>query len=372
MSEPKGGIRGDAGWRRHRPPIASVSRSTESKGRSLTHVERDAMGHNASRLRHSDWRYSRSTRWSWYKQRRRDLEVVFRSRHCVEGAPIARAGEMDAIALAMAFHLQAHEGAGQLRSSLEAWFEEILPSHLRLQDEEPDLDEVAKEVSSRRRDITAIRAGILLRVTWDERCRLGLRTIRPSDLTATEFRTALKQRKQAQDRQRSERNRRRKGQDFRNDYRWQGDQEPWLFLGVSRATWYRSKKAGTLRKLVADCTIAVPGWLSAFCAKHDLGSTSKPKASPTSRETSASQLDVVSSSANALVSPSRKTPAHGKGAGKCSRPLPASSILPPIFEFLEDESDGDWWGPASAKEHTTQYALKPLRTSANYHYRRAA
>lgn len=315
-----------------------------------TMKDRDLAGHFSTAIREADWKAHRKSWWTWTGQRRHDLDAIFAARYQSEGTSMPMGEEMEAVARAMAFHLQATEGPEHTLVGLVDWFEDVIPCRLRHQNEEPDLEEIARAVAHRRFDITAIRSGQLLQVTWEERCRLRLRTIRPCDLSPVEFRVAARQRKLEQDRERAERTRRRLRKKVRAAYRWQADSEPWLYLGVSRKTWYRHKRARTLGTLVSACTIKVPMWLVECCRSLDQ-----------ERDTSSSRIDVVSESADALVSPPF---VEGSGIAE-SELLPPAKAYPTTSSYnAAHQRDIEGRECATAMTHSANDMLCPVRVSS--------
>jgi len=327
--------------------------------------DRDLAGHFSSEIREEKWKERRKTWWSWYGQRRHDLDAVFKARYCADGSALPNSQEMEAVARAMAFHLQAYEGSERMHFSLEEWFEAVIPCGLRVLGDEPDLDEIAADVSHRRRDITAISAGQLLRVTWEERCRLRLRTIRPCDLTPAEFRVAAQQRKREQDRDRARRTRRRQRKPERVDYRWEGEREPWLDLGISRSTWTRAKRRGDLCRHVAACPIPVADWLVSFCRGHDLEVAKRYTDTVLLRDQSTSRLDVVSESADALSSSVVATSLEEThGGGEAQVGTAKASLTPPLRKAAND-SDLEGKARSEAGEHDVRDAHCPLRVATH-------
>lgn len=343
--------------------VARPKRSSALLIVDRTLKDRDLAGHFSSEIREEKWKERRKTWWSWYGQRRHDLDAVFKARYCADGSALPNFQEMEAVARAMAFHLQAYEGSERMRFSLEEWFEAVIPCGLRMLGDEPDLDEITADVSHRRRDITAISAGQLLRVTWEERCRLRLRTIRPCDLTPAEFRVAAQQRKREQDRDRARRTRRRQRKPERAEYRWQSEREPWLYLGVSRKTWFRRKAIGTLCSLVSNCSIDVPDWLTSFCRHHDLRVAEAHIDAALRRDTSASRLDEVSESADALVSPVEATSLEESDGGGEAQVETAKASLTPPFRKAANDSDIEGKARGEAGERSGRDPRCPPRVA---------
>jgi hypothetical protein len=109
---------------------------------------------------------------------------------------------------------------------------------------EDDARELRLEINSMpmwQRKPRAMTLGERLRVTYGERARLQLRTIGPCDMTEAAMALMRKQKKRQQDRLR----RQLQGQQSRADYlaaHNKSKEQPWLALGISRATWYRQIK----------------------------------------------------------------------------------------------------------------------------------
>lgn len=117
----------------------------------------------------------------------------------------------------------------------------------------PCIDEIASpirlKVEGRRCDLNADDAAALLGVSFEERQRLGLRTIGCCDLTPEEFREARKEAKRKRDRERLAEKRQAK----RPRSQALMQVKPWETEGISRRTWYRRQKAnGTETSLCAQ------------------------------------------------------------------------------------------------------------------------
>jgi hypothetical protein len=88
---------------------------------------------------------------------------------------------------------------------------------------------------------SAAKLGHALKLTLDDRERLGIKTIRPYDLTAREFRAYQKKRK----RMNVTKRRRAQGKRTREQYftdlalASKSSAKPWLLIGISRPTYYR-------------------------------------------------------------------------------------------------------------------------------------
>jgi hypothetical protein len=83
--------------------------------------------------------------------------------------------------------------------------------------------------------------GERLQVTYAERVRLQLRTIGPCDMTEAAMALIRKQKKRQQDRLRRQLGGAKSRAVYLANHRTSKEQ-PWLALGISRATWYRQIK----------------------------------------------------------------------------------------------------------------------------------
>ena len=93
------------------------------------------------------------------------------------------------------------------------------------------------------RKIKAAPLGEKLGLTYREREALGIRTIRPGDLTPEQFQEKRREKRREKDRARKLRRRRRTGAKSRVVYRATSlsRQKPWERLGISRRTWERRR-----------------------------------------------------------------------------------------------------------------------------------
>jgi hypothetical protein len=92
------------------------------------------------------------------------------------------------------------------------------------------------------RKIRAAQLGEKLNLTYREREALGIRTIRPGDLTPEQFEERRKEKRRAKKRAQKQRARRKAGVKSRIDSL--SRQKPWQQEGISRATWYRKRVTG--------------------------------------------------------------------------------------------------------------------------------
>lgn len=106
------------------------------------------------------------------------------------------------------------------------------------------VEEFIKEARKRRRMMTADGVAGLLRVTWDERQKLGLRTIGACDMTKDERKAVAFQRKRDKDRKAKAEKRKAEGRQSRASYEANSlsKQKPWELEGISRSTYYRRRK----------------------------------------------------------------------------------------------------------------------------------
>ena len=93
------------------------------------------------------------------------------------------------------------------------------------------------------RKIKAAQLGEKLGLTHREREALGIRTIRPGDLTPEQFQKKRREKRREKDRARKLRRRRRTGAKSRVVYRATSltRQKPWERFGISRRTWERRR-----------------------------------------------------------------------------------------------------------------------------------
>lgn len=104
-----------------------------------------------------------------------------------------------------------------------------------------EMDEINAQPFQR---LSAADLGACLRLTFDERQAIGIRTIQPCDVTKEELECRRKDRKRHMGQIRAERRRRRRGAKTRRVYLETSlsNRKPWLAEGISRRTWERHRK----------------------------------------------------------------------------------------------------------------------------------
>lgn len=173
--------------------------------------------------------------------RMREIEAVVKDRFNAGILPAYKAERyLEAIAFA------ANAMNKPLSAALYGWCERFAPTIL--DDFDAAFEPIRMKVEGRRWNLSAKDVADLLGVTWEERQRLGLRTIAACDLTAEEFTEARKEAKRQRDRDRVAEKRARRMS--RDEYRARPSLEkerPWEVEGISRRTWY-------YRRRKEDCT----------------------------------------------------------------------------------------------------------------------
>lgn len=112
-----------------------------------------------------------------------------------------------------------------------------------------ELAAITSIASTRRRMMTADGAAGLIRLTWADRTRLGIRTIGACDVPKDERMKLAKERKRERDRNRKAEARKANGVKDRASYEAQSlsTLKPWKDLGMSRAKWYRTRETSPSR-----------------------------------------------------------------------------------------------------------------------------
>ncbi|MCO5058607.1 MAG: hypothetical protein M9905_12165 [Rhizobiaceae bacterium] len=207
-------------------------------------MERLALGHK--RPRKSPGAYDRR------KHRLREIDAIARSRYGnilpndVDGERYLKAVAYSANALGVS-----------IEQAIDGWCARFAP-HLRarLTDIAPP---IRLEVEGRRYDLNADDAAELLGVTFEERQRLGLKTIGACDLTPEAFAAARKEAKRKRDReQRAAKRTAKKKRMCRAEYEASSISraKPWEAEGISRASWYRRQRLdGTVVSPCAQGTV---------------------------------------------------------------------------------------------------------------------
>lgn len=109
--------------------------------------------------------------------------------------------------------------------------------------------EVELEAAGRKRMLRADAAAALLRLTMEERKKLGIKTIGACDISKAEREKVSADQKRAADRERIALKRRASGVKSRASDREQSLEktQPWKAEGISRATWYRRRETRVSR-----------------------------------------------------------------------------------------------------------------------------
>lgn len=102
-------------------------------------------------------------------------------------------------------------------------------------------EEIKQHVATTKIDVSPLALGLRVRLTMEERERLGVRQIAPCDVTKEE----LKEHRKMKERDRARKRRRRVGAVSREAYLSQSLSrlKPWIVEGISRSAWYQ-RKAG--------------------------------------------------------------------------------------------------------------------------------
>lgn len=194
----------------------------------LNQVERWALGLDGRIKRgRGNWRPSREM------MRLREIEKVIRVRH---GRHVPDPGNTDDRDTCVAYiRAAAFSLAGQ---GLEAWCARWAPWATSA-----DITPIIADAAKRRRMMNANGVAGLIGVKMEERTRLGLKTIGACDLTASERKAAMRDRKRDRDRERQQLKRRAEGRRLRNSPEGHSISklQPWLAEGISRRTWYRRR-----------------------------------------------------------------------------------------------------------------------------------
>ncbi|OWK18301.1 hypothetical protein AJ88_03715 [Mesorhizobium amorphae CCBAU 01583] len=125
-----------------------------------------------------------------------------------------------------------------------------------------EIADIVGQADRRRRMMTADGVAGLLRVTLEQRTRLGLRTFGACDISKAERMKIAKQRKRERDRSKNTEARKARGCKDRESYEAQSAEhlKPWIAEDISRRTWF-------YRKARTDCTS--PSRVESSSAKGD-------------------------------------------------------------------------------------------------------
>ena len=162
-----------------------------------------------------------------------DLKKILRSRYR-HTLPDDDAGREDLELLLDAVSFTAPDARYRMKNIIEVW------APWMDSEESYELVETVLRKPDYLRGVRADQLGKKLNLTYDERKRLGIRTISPADLSPEEFAERRKTARRANGRTQKERSRRRAGVKSRATSL--SRLKPWAALGLSRATWYRKRK----------------------------------------------------------------------------------------------------------------------------------
>ena len=170
--------------------------------------------------------------------RMREIERIIKYRH----GSVLPGGYGEQYLVAMAHALHAHQV--DVRSALRNWCARFAP--WLTQQFDPMLDEIVRKVSHRVFDLHCDAVANLLELTFQERQKLGIRTIGACDISPAELRRIMKDQKMQRDRERQRANRKAEGRKDRDIYEANSlsRTKPWETLGMSRSKFYRLRKAG--------------------------------------------------------------------------------------------------------------------------------
>src|SRR5215475_8385040 len=162
-----------------------------------------------------------------------DLKKILRSRYR-HTLPDDDAGREDLELLLDAVSFTAPDARYRMKNIIEVW------APWMDSEESYELVETVLRKPDYLRGVRADQLGKKLNLTYDERKRLGIRTISPADLSPEEFAERRKTARRANGRTQKERSRRRAGVKSRATSL--SRLKPWAAIGLSRATWYRKRK----------------------------------------------------------------------------------------------------------------------------------
>lgn len=224
------------------------------------------MGHFASDLRDQDHRARRRGRWNLYTQRFAELSRVIEHRIAPEKT-IPQTDDASVFVWCMARHLQARCGEEDVWKELYTWCKTMAPW---VQEGAAEvLAPILRDISDRKRDLTAKELGQELQITWEERCLLDLRTIRPFGMSNRDFTAKRDERKRQIDRENAEAKRREAGQMTWSEHSWQHRHKPWTIIGCGQRTWHRYKAERRLCALVTRKGVEAPSWILEFAQTWD-------------------------------------------------------------------------------------------------------
>jgi len=192
-----------------------------------------------------DWKPSREL------MRLREIETVIRDRH---GPFIPDPEDTDDRDFCLAY-----ARAAILSLSAQCGFEwaaKWLPWARRA-----EIEPFFREAATRKHMMNSDGVAGLLCVTFDERTRLGLKTIGACDLSKADRKKLAKQRKRERDRERMRAKRAAEPRKNRRSYEAESIEtlKPWIEEGISRRTWYRRRGTSVSRiDIYSNGDIPVP------------------------------------------------------------------------------------------------------------------
>ncbi|MER8553618.1 hypothetical protein NKH37_15755 [Mesorhizobium sp. M1217] len=176
--------------------------------------------------------------WDKALLRMREIEQVVQMRF---GKLIPEEIDADPFILIVAHAANALKRPSDLKSVLAGWCARFAP-HLM-----PDFDHVFEPVrmriEGRRYNLSDTDAGRLVRLTWQERSALEIRTMNSADISIEEQRDRVAAKARVDDIERKRQARRQEGSDDRESYLAKvSTGKPWEAEGISRSYYYERKK----------------------------------------------------------------------------------------------------------------------------------
>lgn len=176
------------------------------------------------------------SKWSHFKGRLRDIETLIKARH---GNVVPDTD--DAFIYAEVISNLAYVEFGEdFVGMVEGWCARWMPWASRLAIEEV----IYERTKVRFAPLTADALGHHLRLSYEERSTLNIRTIGAHDVTKRQRMQMQKQLRRARDQERKERERRAAGAISRAEFLANSltQKQPWCAFGISRRTWERRGK----------------------------------------------------------------------------------------------------------------------------------
>lgn len=222
------------------PPMLDIWARAEAMVREHAQAQTQALALERKIQR----RRNRRSNWTTERQTLAEIGALIQLRHSGacdtdDGEIYLRAALPSIITKAGGFD------ADDLHQDIVGWAGRMVP---RL--DQTAIDECIEEARQRNADkrlwMNAQELGSLLRLTLSERENLGITRFRPVGMTPRQFEKYQRQRRAAQEKAR------RLAKGARPHEQSKAQLKPWEALGMSRPTYYRMQKAGTLPAQVRD------------------------------------------------------------------------------------------------------------------------